>query len=41
LTQPSVMYGRPPVGKDFLVLRQTSRERSCMRPLDAVADRWP
>src|SRR5260370_1008274 len=37
----TVMYGRPPLGKDFLAFRQTNRERSCIRPLNAAFDRGP
>src|SRR5260370_42621803 len=36
-----VMYGRPPLGKDFLAFRQTNRQRSCIRPLNAAFDRGP
>src|SRR5258706_1650196 len=34
-SRPSCMdvYGRPPLGKDFLAFRQTNPERSCIRPL--------
>src|SRR5258708_22095474 len=35
------MYGRPGLGKDFLAFRQTNRERSCIRPLNAAFERGP
>jgi hypothetical protein len=30
------MYGRPPLGKSFLAVRQADQVRSCIRPLCAV-----
>jgi hypothetical protein len=31
-----VMYGRPPLGKEFLAAVAGSLERSCIRPVYAV-----
>lgn len=31
-----VMYGRPPLGKGFVVVAASGLERSCIRPVCAV-----